>query len=109
MDGVSVENEAVGRRIDRLRETGAVVKFLSCEPLLGSLAAVDITAINWVIASGESGPGLRAMEASCVREIRDICTASGTAFHFRQWGGVRKKLLGREIDGRTWDESPIAA
>lgn len=65
---------------------------------------MDITGIDWVIASGESGPGLRAMEDSWVREIRDICIASDTAFHFKQWGAVQKKLHGRELDGRTWDE-----
>ncbi len=67
-----------------MRETGAAVKFLSCEPLLGSLVTMDVTGIDWVIAGGESGPGSRAMEDNWVREIRDICIASDAAFHFKQ-------------------------
>ncbi len=69
---------------DRLRETGAAVKFLSCEPMLGSLAAMNLTGIDWVIAGGESGLGSRAGEYIWVREIRDICIDSDAAFHFKQ-------------------------
>src|SRR5690606_16047757 len=57
--GVSVENEAVAWRIDRLRETSAHVKFLSLEPLLGPLPRLDLRGIDWVIVGGESGPRAR--------------------------------------------------
>jgi protein gp37 len=105
--GVSVENSDYLERVDHLRRTGARVKFLSLEPLLGPLESLDLTGIDWVIAGGESGPGARPMDPEWVRDIRDRCFDAGVAFHFKQWGGVNKKKTGRTLDGRTWDEFPI--
>jgi protein gp37 len=104
--GVSVENQDYIDRIDFLRGTGAKIKFLSLEPLLGPLEALDLRGIDWVIAGGESGPGARPMRADWVRSIRDQCRSAGLPFFFKQWGGVRKKKAGRELEGRTWDEMP---
>jgi protein gp37 len=104
--GVSVENDDFLWRVDRLRATGAAVKFLSCEPLIGPLSNLDPTDINWVIAGGESGPSARPMDPDWVREIRDICVDSNVAFHFKQWGGAVKSKTGRILDGRTWDDMP---
>lgn len=104
--GVSVETEGYQSRVDDLRETGAVVKFLSLEPLLGPLPHLDLEGIDWVIVGGESGPGARPMDPQWVRDIRDQCKDAGIAFFFKQWGGVQKKKHGRELDGRTWDEMP---
>ena len=104
--GVSVETEFYRRRIDLLRQTDAAVKFLSLEPLLGALPELDLTGIDWVIVGGESGPGARLVRPEWVRDIRDQCVDAGVAFHFKQWGGVRKKGAGRILDGRTWDEIP---
>ena len=92
-----------------LRQTDARVKFLSLEPLLGPLPALNLDGIDWVIVGGESGPGARVMNPDWVREIRDQCIDAGVAFHFKQWGGVFKKRHGRELDGRTWDELPDLA
>lgn len=104
--GVSVENARFVHRIDHLRATGARVKFLSLEPLLGPLRSLDLRGIHWVIVGGESGPRARPMERSWVMEIRDQCRAAGVAFFFKQWGGVFKSRTGRELEGRTWDEMP---
>jgi protein gp37 len=107
--GVSVENADYGRRIDHLRKTGAQVKFLSLEPLIGPLPNLDLQHIDWVIVGGESGPGARPMDPAWVREIRDQCMGAGVAFFFKQWGGVFKKRAGRKLDERTWDEYPAMA
>ncbi len=64
------------------------------------------TGINWVIASGESGPNYRPMDITWAREIRDLCQASDVPFFFKQWGGRNPKSLGRELDGQVWDEMP---
>src|SRR5579872_7070650 len=104
--GVSVENERHVHRIDDLRGTGAQVKFLSLEPLLGPLGELDLTGIDWVIVGGESGPSARPMDPVWVHEIRDQCSAVGVAFFFKQWGGLFKKRTGRLLDNRTWDEMP---
>ncbi|MBL8807483.1 MAG: phage Gp37/Gp68 family protein [Rhodospirillales bacterium] len=104
--GVSVENADYVERIDLLRRSGARVKFLSLEPLLGPLDDLDLTGIHWVIAGGESGPGCRPVEKDWVRSIRDQCKEAGVAFHFKQWGGLNKKRAGRRLDGRTWDQLP---
>lgn len=104
--GVSVESEKYLSRVDELRQTGAHIKFLSLEPLLGPLADIDLRGIDWAIAGGESGPGARPVHPAWVTGIRDQCVAAGVAFFFKQWGGVQKKKTGRELEGRTWDEKP---
>ena len=105
--GVSVENAQYTSRIDCLRRTGAKTKFLSIEPLLGSVGKLDLAGIHWVITGGESGPGARAMNREWVIDIRRQCRAARVAFFFKQWGGVNKKRTGRILDGRTYDEMPI--
>lgn len=104
--GVSVENSRHAFRIDDLRRTPAPVKFLSLEPLLGPLPALDLTHIDWVIVGGESGPGARPMNPDWVVDIQRQCAQAGTKFFFKQWGGVFKNRTGRELSGRTWDEMP---
>jgi protein gp37 len=104
--GVSVENHEALFRVDDLREVGAAVRFLSCEPLLGSLDGISLENIGWVIAGGESGPGYRPMRLEWARGIRDAAMAAGVPFFFKQWGGRTPKALGRELDGVTWDEMP---
>lgn len=107
--GVSVENSDYTFRVDHLRETGAKVKFLSLEPLLGPLPDLNLLGINWVIVGGESGPGARPISEEWVVDIRDQCLASNVPFFFKQWGGTRKKKTGRILQGRTWDEMPVYA
>ncbi|MGB5106106.1 MAG: phage Gp37/Gp68 family protein [Candidatus Zixiibacteriota bacterium] len=104
--GVSVENDKVTQRIDYLRQSNAMVKFLSLEPLLGPLPNLDLSGIDWVIVGGESGPGARPMDEAWVLEIRDQCDAAGVKFFFKQWGGTNKKKAGRILDGRTYDDMP---
>jgi protein gp37 len=105
--GVSVESEDYLFRVDHLRSTGAAVKFLSVEPLLGPLHNIDLRGIDWVIVGGESGPNARPLEAAWVEELRDRCVAGKVPFFFKQWGGVFKSRTGRILDGRKWDEMPI--
>lgn len=62
--------------------------------------------IDWVIVGGESGPGARPMDPSWVRSLSNQCHIADAAFFFKQWGGARKKLAGRELDGRTHDAMP---
>ena len=107
--GVSVESARYRFRIDHLRQVDAAVRFISAEPLLGSLGPVDLTGIDWVIAGGESGPRARPMDIGWGRELRDQCAAGGVSFFFKQWGGRTPKAGGRELDGRTWDDMPERA
>ncbi len=104
--GVSVENEDYTDRIDDLRKTGADVKFLSLEPLLGPLPKLNLRGIDWVIVGGESGPGARPMNPDWVRDIRNQCVRAKAPFFFKQWGGPFKSRTGRVLDGRTWDQMP---
>jgi len=104
--GVSVENADYTFRIQHLGQTGAAVKFLSLEPLLGPLPSLNLDGIDWVIVGGESGPGARPMNANWVLDIRDQCLAADVPFFFKQWGGTRRKQAGRLLEGRTWDEMP---
>lgn len=104
--GTSVEDDRVRHRIDLLRQTGARVKFLSCEPLIGPLPDMDLRGIDWVIVGGESGRTPRLMKPDWVLDIKDQCDRANVAFFFKQWGGTNKKAAGRELDGRTYDEMP---
>jgi protein gp37 len=59
--GVSVKNANYKWRIGHVRHTGAAVKLLSLEPLLGPLDNLDLSGIQWAIVGGESGPNARPM------------------------------------------------
>ncbi len=104
--GTSVEDAAVIGRISDLRLTPAAVRFISFEPLIGSVASADITGIDWAIVGGESGPRARPMLEDWVHEIEEMCRETRTAFFFKQWGGRNKKAAGRLLNGRTYDEMP---
>ncbi len=104
--GVSVESNKYRSRIDHLRATRAMLRFLSLEPLLGPLPDLDLRGIDWVIVGGESGPKARPMDPAWAKDIRDQCRRAKVSFFFKQWGGKNKKLAGRLLDGRTWDQMP---
>lgn len=104
--GTSVEDGRVLHRLDELREVPAAVRFVSFEPLIGSVADGRLDKIQWAIVGGESGPGARPMDPFWIDEIFDMCAEADTAFFFKQWGGRNKKATGRNYRGRTWDEMP---
>jgi protein gp37 len=104
--GTSVEDERVLYRLDEIRAVRAAVRFVSFEPLIGSVAAGDLTSVHWAIVGGESGPRARQMDPKWVDEIEAICRRDGAAFFFKQWGGKNKKAAGRTLRGRTYDEMP---
>lgn len=140
--GATAENQLwASRRVPVLLRQPAVVRFLSCEPLVGPLDLAGWLGrrggIDWVIAGGESGAKARPMNPDWPRQLRDQCVQAGVAFHFKQWGSwcpkqemsprnarrrcvvesragytellhVGKHAAGRVLDGRTWDEMPIA-
>jgi protein gp37 len=104
--GVSVETIQYSWRVDQLRKVPAAVRFISAEPLLGSLKDLNLSEVDWLIAGGESGFNHRFCDPTWVQEVRDLCEATNTAFFFKQWGGRIPKAGGRVLDGRTWDEYP---
>lgn len=104
--GTSVESADYVQRIDTLRRVPAAVRFVSFEPLLGPVGAVKLRGIHWAIVGGESGPSARPMDERWVVQIQSMCDRAGTAFFFKQWGGINKKKTGRLLRGRTWDEYP---
>ena len=104
--GVTVENVSCVKRIDYLRDVRAAVRFLSLEPLLGSLPNMDLSCIDWVIVGGESGPGARLMDEKWVLDIQQQCHKADVPFFFKQWGGVNKKKTGRLLNGIIYSEMP---
>jgi protein gp37 len=105
--GTSVEDGRVLDRLDTLRSVPATIRFVSFEPLIGSVAAGNLGGIHWAIVGGESGPRAREMKPEWVDEIEAICRRSGTAFFFKQWGGKNKKSTGRTLHGQLYDEMPV--
>ena len=104
--GTSVEDNRVLWRIDVLRRVTAAVRFISFDPLIGSLASAQLSGISRVIVGDESGPSARPMRPEWVDEIEALCRADGVSFFFKQWGGTNKKAAGRRYRGRYWDEMP---
>ena len=105
--GVTVESDLHFSRIDHLRRTGAIVKFLSCEPLLTSLKNMNLFEIDWVIVGGESGVKVRPIEKEWVIEIKDMCQSINIPFFFKQWGGTNKKKTGSLLDGISYKNIPL--
>ena len=105
--GTSIESAEFNNRLDPLRQIPDFIKFISFEPLIDSVAGVDLTDIDWAIVGSESGPKSRPMMELWADEIKDACDQSGTAFFFKQWGGTNKKATGRTYKGQTWDEYPV--
>ena len=135
--GTTVENQTTAdQRIPHLLSVPAVVRFLSCEPLLGPVDLNAIytawhftncldgfryhhtdrgapskkcTRIDWVITGGESGPNYRPVNPDWFRSLRDQCAVAGTAFLFKQWEGKTQsqiKAKGRLLDGVLHDGYP---
>jgi protein gp37 len=86
--GVSVEDGIRKHRIDLLRDTPAMSRFLSIEPLLEDIGELDLRGIDWVIIGGESGPGARPFNLEWAREIIAQCKAAGVAVFVKQVGSM---------------------
>lgn len=111
--GTSVEDASTVSRIDILRRVPASIRFISFEPLIGSIGDIDLSGIHWAIVGGESGNKARPIKEEWIDEIHDQCIYYETAFFFKQWGTWgkdnqkrSKKANGREYRGKTWDEMP---
>lgn len=102
--------ERAEERIPLLLEIPAVVRFLSCEPLLGPIDLSPwISQLQWVISGGESGSAARPIDMGWPRALRDQCQEAHVPYFFKQVGGRYHASGGRELDGRTWDEMPPEA
>jgi protein gp37 len=107
--GTSIESMTVAKRADYIRAIdAATVRFISAEPLLGPVDQLDLRGIDWVIGGGESGIGARPCRPEWARGLRDACANGDVAFFWKQWGGRTPKSGGRELDGKTWDDYPVA-
>jgi protein gp37 len=131
--GTTVENQVwAEKRLPKLVQLPASVRFISAEPLLGPVDLSRwILSIDWVITGGESGPKARPSSPSWFRGLLNQCMAAEVPFHFKQWGDwapgqginlakarsksvddgttmlrVGKKVAGRALDGVTWDGLP---
>ncbi|MBY3108259.1 DUF5131 family protein [Rhizobium laguerreae] len=114
--GASVENADVANRIEALRDVPAAIRFISFEPLIGSVGTVDLRDIHWAIVGGESGRSARPIRELWIDEIYEQCQMTDTAFFFKQWGTWgkdnkrrSKKANGRIYRDRVWDEMPLAS
>ena len=114
--GTSIENHKVADRLEYLRKTPAGIRFISFEPLIGSIGKIDLTGIDWAIVGGEIGKLARPIREEWIDEIHAQCLVADVAFFFKQWGTWgednkrrSKKANGREYRGRTWNEMPNTA
>ena len=100
--GVSIENSAVLDRCEKLKQCGAHIKFVSAEPLLESIATINLKGIDWLIVGGESGAGCRPLQKEWVTELRDLASANNTAFFSNS--GVAFIIIKQEVN---WMDSRI--
>lgn len=114
--GTSVENADVVDRIAALRIVPAAIRFISFEPLIGSVGTVDLSNIHWAIVGGESGRSARPIREDWIDEIYEQCQSYETAFFFKQWGtwGKDNKRRSKKANGRIyrdqlWDEMPVTS
>jgi protein gp37 len=105
--GTSVESAEVTDRVGHLMEIEGATLFVSFEPLIGKIDEINLCGVHWAIVGGESGPRARPMEEAWVERLYEICRRDDVAFFFKQWGGRNKKIAGRELHGRTYDEFPL--
>jgi len=105
--GVTIESQQFTYRVEKLRKTDAIVKFLSLEPLISKIDVLNLTEIDWVIVGGESGPSSRPMLNDWVVNLKNQCQEQHVPFFFKQWGGINKKKTGRLLEGKIWDEMPL--
>jgi hypothetical protein len=104
--GTSIEDDDDSWRAGELRLVAAAVRFVRLDPLRGRLPSLDLTGIGWVIVGEATGRGCPPLDLGWVREIRNRCVSSNTAFFFKRAGGQTLKAGGRELDGRIWDQMP---
>lgn len=114
--GTSVEDKAVAHRVEILRQVPAAVRFISFEPLIGSVGSIDLSGIHWAIVGGESGRSARPIKEEWIDEIHAQCIRHRTKFFFKQWGTWgednkkrSKKANGRMYRGKAWNDMPEAA
>ena len=114
--GTSIEDSEVSERANHLRSIPAAIRFISFEPLIGSVGAIDLTGIHWAIVGGESGRSARPVREEWIDEIFDQCSLQGVAFFFKQWGtwGKDNKRRSKKANGRVyrdqvWDQMPAAS
>lgn len=96
--GVTTENQkTANERVPILAETPAIVRFVSCEPLLGPIEFCrDFASIHWAIIGGESQPGARYMDPRWVADLVEQCDDYNLRIFFKQWGD-HKANRGRSI------------
>jgi protein gp37 len=89
-------------RAEQLRVFPAALRYISAEPLLGSLDSLDLAAIDWVIAWRRVGaaPPAAAGRARAGAARRRRAVLLQAARRPRPGSG------GRLLDGRAWDEMP---
>lgn len=106
--GTSVESIDFTHRVKSLTTINqAAVRFISAEPLLGSLKDLDVTGIDWVIGGGESGPSYRPCNPAWAYELRDLCVEKRIPFFWKQWGGRTPRSGGRLLDGKEYSAYPL--
>ena len=107
--GVTVENQKEAeKRIPILLQIPAAKRFVSIEPMLGSVHLSDLyigvdhelsfipqdhdhidalrSGIDWVICGGETGSKARTCKLDWVRSVQYDCLVAETTFYFKQWG-----------------------
>jgi protein gp37 len=111
--GISAGNQAfLDERWPLITQLGAVVYFVSAEPLIGPLSTRDYP-VSWLIVGSERGPGARRPEDAWLDAVVGKCRQTGVPLFLKQWQlptarpGVVEDMPSWR--GRQWIEQPAAA
>ena len=106
--GVTVEEARYAERVESLKLTAAVNKFICAEPLLSDVGELDLTGIDWLVVGGESGKDSRPCKEEWVENLRDQCEAQQVPITFKQWGGRYRKRNGSLLHGQYYHDMPLS-
>lgn len=109
------DQQRADERIPHLLKIPAVVRGLSCEPLIGEVdlckpdgllphGDTAIENLDWVIVGGESGPKARPCHVEWIHSIKDQCVSAGVPCFVKQLGSDARRDLSAVIP-----ESDIAS
>lgn len=99
--GVSIESRNYLDRLDSLKMTNALHKFVAFEPLLSAIGNVDLRGTEWIITGGESGTQRRKYKAEWASDLLKYATLQNVPFFYKQGSGLYSgqddKLNGHEV------------
>ena len=106
--GTSVEDGRVLSRLNDLRRVPAAIRFVSLEPLIGSVAKADFTDIDWLLSAAKAVRALGRWTPPGLLRSKNV-PQIGHSILFQTMGRQEQESSGPDVNGQTYDEMPVSA